>query len=150
MPIRKRSWIFLGILTLLIVIILYGYIQYQRTNQDLRQTAADQTVTASTLIREFASDGNIADKNYRKRILAVRGIVRSVDTTNNGVSVILGDSLQNTSIRFSMDGSRQEFSAMHPGMPVTIKGILNGFSKDQTGLLGDEIVFNRGVWVPNQ
>jgi hypothetical protein len=59
----------------------------------------------------------------------------------------LGDPVQSTSIRFSMDGQYNEFSAIRQGMPITIKGILNGFNKDQTGLLGDEIVFNRGVWV---
>lgn len=144
---RKKTWIISALLLLLAVAALYGYYQYQRTNQDLRQTAADETVDASVLIRAFAGDDTLADKNYRKKVLAVRGIVKSVDTTNNSVSVILGDAAQNASIRFAMDGAYPEFSAMHKGMTVTIKGLLNGFSKDQTGLLGDEIVFNRGIWV---
>lgn len=144
---RKRTWIISGLLLVLVIAALYGYYQYQRTNQDLRQTAADQNVDASFLIRAFAGDDTLADKNYRKKILAVRGIVKSVDTTNNSVSIILGDPAQNTSIRFAMDGAFPEFSAIHKGMSVTIKGLLNGFNKDQTGLLGDEIVFNRGVWV---
>ena len=149
MAIRKRIWVFTGILILLFGLIFYSYFQYQRTNQDLMLATPDQTLTASILIHEFAGDDTLADKNYRKRILAVRGIVKSVDTTNNGVSVILGDSLQRASIRFSMDGPWNEISGIQQGMIVTIKGILNGYSKDQTGLLGDEIVFNRGVWIRN-
>lgn len=147
MAIRKRRWIIAGTVTLLAGFALYGYFQYQRTNQDLRDTRADQTVDAATLIREFAGDDTLSDMKYRKRILAVRGIVKSIDTSNNAVSVILGDSVQSASIRISMDTLDQEISAIHKGMPVTIKGILNGYSKDATGLLGDEIVFNRGVLV---
>lgn len=147
---RKRSWIILSSIVVLGGIALYGYIQYQRTSQDLRQSRPDLTVEASTLIREFAADDTLSDKKYRKMILAVRGIVRSVDTTNNGVSVILKDPLQSASIRFSMEAPFNDFSAIHPGMQVIIKGILNGFNKDQTGLLGDEIVFNRAVWVQAQ
>lgn len=147
MAIRKRRWIIAGTVILLAGFALYGYFQYQRTNQDLRDTRADQTVDAATLIREFAGDDTLSDMKYRKRILAVRGIVKSVDTSNNAVSVILGDSAQSASIRISMDTLDQEISTIHKGMPVTIKGILNGYSKDATGLLGDEIVFNRGVLV---
>ncbi|HVK49547.1 MAG TPA: hypothetical protein VM488_16915 [Pseudobacter sp.] len=147
MTIRKRKWIVAGTIILLAGFALYGYFQYQRTNQDLRDTRADQTVDAATLIREFAGDDTLSDMKYRKRILAVRGIVKSVDTSNNAVSVILGDSVQSASIRISMDTLDQEISTIHKGMPVTIKGILNGYSKDATGLLGDEIVFNRGVLV---
>jgi len=147
MAIRKRRWIIAGTVILLAGFALYGYFQYQRTNQDLRDTRADQTVDAATLIREFAGDDTLSDMKYRKRILAVRGIVKSVDTSNNAVSVILGDSVQSASIRISMDTLDQEISTIHKGMPVTIKGILNGYSKDATGLLGDEIVFNRGVLV---
>lgn len=147
MAIRKRRWIIAGTVVLLAGFALYGYFQYQRTNQDLRDTRADQTVDAATLIREFAGDDTLSDMKYRKRILAVRGIVKSVDTSNNAVSVILGDSAQSASIRISMDTLDQEISTIHKGMPVTIKGILNGYSKDATGLLGDEIVFNRGVLV---
>lgn len=147
MAIRKRRWIIAGTVILLAGFALYGYFQYQRTNQDLRDTRADQTVDAATLIREFAGDDTLSDMKYRKRILAVRGIVKSVDTSNNAVSVILGDSAQSASIRISMDTLYQEISTIHKGMPVTIKGILNGYSKDATGLLGDEIVFNRGVLV---
>lgn len=150
MAIRKLKWITAGIAILLAVVGLYGYFQYQRTNQDLRDTRADQTVDASALIREFAGDDTLSDMKYRKRILAVRGIVKAVDTTNNGVSVILGDTAQSVSIRMSMDTSWKEISTVHQGMPVTIKGILNGYSKDPTGLLGDEIVFNRGVLVKYQ
>lgn len=149
MAIRKRFWLLPGILILLCGFLFYGYYQYQRTNQDLKLATPDQTLTVSTLIHEFAGDDTLADKIYRKRILAVRGTVRSVDTTNNGVSVILGDSLQNASIRFSMDEAWNEISAIQAGMTVTIKGMLNGYSKDQTGLLGDEIVFNRGIWIRN-
>ncbi|WP_127129096.1 OB-fold protein [Pseudoflavitalea rhizosphaerae] len=147
MTTRKRFWLFPGILLLLFGLFFYGYFQYQRTNQDLQLATPDQTLTAFTLIHEFAGDDTLADKKYRKRILAVRGIVKSVDTTNNGVSVILGDSLQTASIRFSMDGTWNEISDIQEGMVVSIKGILNGYSKDQTGLLGDEIVFNRGVLI---
>lgn len=147
MAIRKRRWIIAGTVILLAGFALYGYFQYQRTNQDLRDTRADQTVDAATLIREFAGDDTLSDMKYRKRILAVRGIVKSIDTSNNAVSVILGDSVQSASIRISMDTLDQEISTIHKGMPVTIKGILNGYSKDATGLLGDEIVFNRGVLV---
>ncbi|MGN6420517.1 MAG: OB-fold protein [Pseudobacter sp.] len=147
---RKRKRIIAAITILLAGFALYGYFQYQRTNQDLRNTQADQTVDATTLIREFAGDDTLADMKYRKRILAVRGIVKSVDTTNNGVSVILGDTVQSASIRMSMDSTWKEISTIHKGMPITIKGILNGYSKDPTGLLGDEIVFNRGVLVSHQ
>lgn len=147
MTTRKRFWLFAGILLLLFGLFFYGYFQYQRTNQDLQLATPDQTLTAFTLIHEFAGDDTLADKKYRKRILAVRGIVKSVDTTNNGVSVILGDSLQTASIRFSMEGTWNEFSDIQEGMVVSIKGILNGYNKDQTGLLGDEIVFNRGVLI---
>ncbi|QEC41807.1 hypothetical protein FSB84_08920 [Pseudobacter ginsenosidimutans] len=144
MATRKRIRLFTGILLLLCGLFFYGYFQYQRTNQDLKLATPDQTLTAFTLIHEFAGDDTLADKKYRKRVLAVRGIVKSVDTTNNGVSVILGDSLQRASIRFSMEGPWNEISDIQEGMIVSIKGILNGYSKDQTGLLGDEIVFNRG------
>lgn len=147
---RKRTWIITCTTILMAGAVLYGYKQYQRTSQDLREVQAEQHVEATTLIREFSGNDEIADKKYRKRILAVRGIVKMIDTTNNGVSVILGDASLSSSIRISMDTPCNEISTIHKGMPVTIKGILNGYSEDASGLLGNEIVFNRGVLVVHQ
>lgn len=150
MNIRKCTWIIGSIIIVMAGALLYGYKQYQRTNQDLREVQADEVVEATTLIHEFTSNDKIADTKYRKRILAVRGIVKMIDTTNNGVSVILGEASLASSIRISMDTPCNEISTIHKGMPVTIKGILNGYSEDASGLLGNEVVFNRGVLIPHQ
>lgn len=147
MSIRKKKLLKISLLVLIVCLLIYAYRQYQRTSQDLRNIRPNETVDAAILIRELSGDTNQLESWQGKGVLAVRGIVKSVDSANQNVYIVIGDTSLQTSIRFSMDGKWNEYSVIHNGMLITLKGMLNGYNKDQTGLLGDEIIFNRGVWM---
>ncbi|NML20359.1 hypothetical protein HHL16_05715 [Pseudoflavitalea sp. G-6-1-2] len=147
MIIRKKRLLIICLLALIGCLLVYAYKQYQRTNQSLREIRPNETVDAAILIRELSGDIHQLESWQGKGVLAVRGIVKSIDSSNRNVYILMGDTSQPTSIRFSMDGQWTDYTLIHSGMSVTLKGMLNGYNKDQTGLLGDEIIFNRGVWM---
>lgn len=143
----SRKKIIIGIIVLVVLIGgIYAWSEYTRTVKSLAEADADFTTGAVTLIGEFEADEPGADKKYHNKIIAVNGMVKSVDAIQNSYTVVLGDTSSMSAVRCIMDSAyAQSVSGINRGMTVTIKGAITGFKKDDTGLLGSDVELNRCV-----
>ena len=136
------------ILLILILIIaaggFYAYKEYHRTNKDLKNSKADFTTGATSLIASFEKDTASASKRYVDKIIAVSGNVKSVDTNGNPVVIALGETGQMSSVQCSMDSTYAvEYKAIKEGDHLTIKGICTGGRTEE--LFGTDVILNRCV-----
>lgn len=142
----KKKIIILIIVLAIIVAGFYGYHEYYRANQDLGHVKEDYSVKASALIKEYMNSEPQADNKYRNKILSVSGMIKEIDTSDNNYTVVVGDTVDMSSVRCSIDSTHSaELVDLKRGMNVTIKGALTGFKKDDTGLLGSDVELNRCV-----
>lgn len=143
----RRTTIIIAVLLLIAAGAIWGYREFTRVPASLTDLDADHTVDAVSLIKEFTTNDSLAGKKYRNAILAVQGQVKSIDSSGNFYTIVMGDTSDMSSVRCSMDSSH--FAAMSAGIQrgkaITIKGAITGFKKDETGLLGSDVELNRCV-----
>lgn len=145
----KRKIIIGALIVVIAAAAIYSYREFYRSNKDLREVEAQVQIDAATLISEFSANEKEADKKYRNKIIAVRGMVKSIDSVDHQYTIAMGDTNQLSAIRFSMDSSFVPQAVLvQRGRMLTVKGAITGFKKDDTGLLGDDIEFNRCVIQP--
>lgn len=136
---------------LLIIILLvtgiavwYGYTEYNRTNDSLKDTKANITVEAPALLRAFENDSATAVKQYNDNVIAVSGTVKKIEADGNPVIIFLGDAAQMSSVQCSMDSTNVEkYKTLQTGTPATIKGMVTGFRSDP--LFGTDVILTRCV-----
>ncbi len=142
----KRKIIISVLILVVAAAAVYSYKEFTRTNKDLRYVKPQVTIEADSLIREFTVNDSVADHKYRNKIIAVHGMVKGIDSADGQYTIAMGDTNILSSLRFSMDTSSAiKAAAVQRGMSITVKGAITGFKKDETGLLGDDIEFNRCV-----
>jgi len=143
----KKKIILIAVLLILAAVAIYAYREYYRTNKSLTEVDADYTVQATDLANEFVANDSIADNKYRNKILAVQGVVKSVDKSEGDCTLVLGDTTDMApSVRCILDSTHTAMGAAYkPGDHVVIKGAITGFKKDETGLLGSDVELNRCV-----
>lgn len=144
---RKRTWVILGCGLVVAIIAMYAYREYHRTNKSLTTVEPDTTVEAVALVNEFLASDSVAYNKYRNKILAVHGMIKSIDTAAGDCTVVLGDTAAlSSAVRCLVDSSFTATAiALHRGDRITIKGAITGFKKDETGLLGSDVELNRCV-----
>ena len=143
----KRT-ILLVILVIVLVLGFYGYREYFRTNKNLAEVAPEITVSATELIKAFEKDSAAANKQYSGKIVAVQGVVKSVEQEPTAATIILGEAGTMSSVRCSMDTANvAKAAAVKEGQALTIKGSLSGFNQDE--LLGSDVILNRCVITTN-
>lgn len=123
----------------------YAYHEFTRKVKDLKYVKASVRLEAPELIRAFEQDEAGSNSRYLDKIIAVQGVVRSVETSErNHITVVLGAANNLSSVRCSMDSSHQsELAPLTAGSPVTLKGACAGFNSDE--LLGSDVLLNRCV-----
>lgn len=136
------------ILLVLIVIIaaagFYAYREYNRTNKDLKNSKAEITTDAASLIAAFEKDSSSANKKYTDKLIAVSGSVKSIDKDGNPVVIALGQSGEMSSVQCSMDSVyATEYKAIKEGDQLTLKGICTGGRTED--LFGTDVILNRCV-----
>ena len=136
------------ILLVLIVIIaaagFYAYREYNRTNKDLKNSKAEITTDAASLIAAFEKDSSSANKKYTDKLIAVSGSVKSIDKDGNPVVIALGQSGEMSSVQCSMDSVyANEYKAIKEGDQLTLKGICTGGRTED--LFGTDVILNRCV-----
>jgi tRNA_anti-like len=143
---RSKKIILLAILAAVIGVGVYAYEEYNRTAKDIATVAPTFSVTSTAIIEEFTKNDSIANAKYIGKTIAIDGTLKSIDKDENGFcTVVMGDTTNSTSVRCSMDSAHNnEASALKEGTPVNVKGICTGFSKDDTGLIGSDIMLNHG------
>jgi hypothetical protein len=141
---KKR--IITAILLVVIAAGIYTWREYTRPVKGLNRVDADVKVQATVLLQEFMTNETTANQKYMNKIIAVSGLVKTVDSSGGAYIIVLGDTSDMSSVRCIMEGNAVQPSAgIQRGAGVTVKGAITGFKKDDTGLLGSDVELNRCV-----
>ena len=141
---NKKRTIIGGIVVVIALAGGYGWYQFNRTVPGLADVRADFSVNATDLIKEFVSSEDAANKKYLNKILAVKGMVKNVESAQS--TIVLGDTSDMSGVRCVVDSTASStIGSLQKGAVITIKGAITGFNKDETGLLGSDVQLNRCV-----
>jgi hypothetical protein len=140
---KSIKYSFFLIIVVLAGSLLFAYREYNRKRSDTADLTARYILSGNELIKAFTSDEKAANAKYLDKIIALNGIVKSVDQDEQGAfTVIVGDSASMSSVRCSMDSSHNaEAEGLKAGFSLTLKGICTGFNSDE--LLGSDVLMNR-------
>lgn len=123
---------------LLIVVILavagvgIGYYLYNKPHQNMEQAAADTSLPATELLRQFQDDETTANQAYLDQVVQVSGQVESVSRDEQGhvqVRLQAGDPLSGVICQLD-DLTEHERTDFSPGEQVTFKGLCTGMLMD--------------------
>jgi hypothetical protein len=142
---KKRN-IFIAVGLIITGAAVYGFIEYNRTAEDLLYVKAKQIVTVSKILSSFATDASGTNKEFLGQVIAIKGVLVDIEEDKNNFIVVLGDGASLSSVRCSMDSTHTEtLTGLFKGELITIKGIVAGYNADDTGLLGSDVQMNRCV-----
>lgn len=140
----KRRVILFSILLLLLAAGLYGYKEYNRTNEDLISSKSLFNIDAPSLIMAYEQDQAGFNKKFTDKIITVEGKVKQIDASENPVVISIGNSDEFSSVQCSMDSSHAEmYSGIKEGDRVLLKGIVTGGRTEE--MFGTDVVLNRCV-----
>lgn len=134
------------IVTVLVIAVIawYGYNQYNRTNEDLKNKKPDYSIESLDLIAAFERDTASSGKLYVDKIISVTGTIKKIEAEEAPVVIFLGNKQQMSSVICSMDSSyAATYANLKEGTNITLKGICIGYSFDE--LLGTDVKLNRCV-----
>jgi hypothetical protein len=143
---KRRPFIFLGIILILAIAGWYFYKEFNRTNKDLKKAKADYALTVSSIIKEFETNDSASSLKYNGRILELTGNVKAVETDDMSfTTVVLGNEAELSSVRCSLDTNYVgDAATVKTGSSIRIRGACTGFNRDDMGL-GSDIILNRCV-----
>lgn len=128
------EYVLMGFTTILICAVLCALsINALQQKRSRPGATAKYSVSSNVLQQQFSADEQIATITYLNSVLAVDGIVKSVEKNHNGdFTVLIGDTVSNVVIRCAVEKSyNEEASALHTGVAATFKGICKGFNVDK-------------------
>ena len=140
-------------ISLLVLIVLlagvgiYGWRAYNRKVTPIKNESPAFTVSSEEIIRQFETGDSAITTKYAGKLVLVTGITKQVDKDEKGFyTVVLGDTSSMSSVRCAMDSLfAADVNMLQKGQATSIKGMFTGFQKDETGLLGSDIILNRCV-----
>lgn len=123
----------------------FGLYEYNRHNLSLLDERPSFFVGSDQLFAEFQRDEALANERYRGKVVQVTGTLRSVELDHTGrITLVIGSG--SSSIRCSMDsGYHAAPDGFTNGKAVAVKGLLIGYNRDDTGLIGSDIELSRCV-----
>jgi hypothetical protein len=104
-----------------------------KPNPDYKNKKPDMTVEMSAFLKEMAGGDSAVLNKYmeKKHLVSVKGIVQSV---KDGATVNLGDSASQAVVQCQIDPRHtDDIKNVKPGDIVSIKGLVAGFQKQDTG-----------------
>jgi tRNA_anti-like len=117
----KWSLVTAGVL-LLIGAAVYLYFA-TLSHDDTASLKADYTVEAIPFIKEFEKDYKTANKKYAEKIIAVKGIVTTVEPADTTMNIKMADTTTGSYLIFAFqDQHMAEAKKLKPGENVLIKG----------------------------
>ena len=123
----------------------FGYSEYNRKVEDLEEVKAQVIIGSNEIIAAFEKGETAANAQYLGKIIAVKGIVKTIEKDDRGYySIVLGHAGSMSSVRCSMDSLHaKDIAAVKEGIEITVKGACTGFNADE--LLGSDVILNRSV-----
>jgi hypothetical protein len=131
----KRKWLLvigsLAIVGIIGAILIYVFV-YNKPHPDYAEADPDFRITATELFTEFQNNTTTANDNYNGKIVAVRGELSSVETTElQTIAVFAIDEgmFGDEGIRMSMlPEYSDQVSQYTPGSNIVIKGFCSGYN----------------------
>lgn len=138
----KRK-IILGVLILLAIAGIIGYIMYSKQTPDIVQDDADVKVTAKDLVTAFEKDTVAAGKMYLDKVIEVTGTIKSVDTSG---AVIMGEEGSASDIVIGLDRRHlRDVDKLKAGQIAVLQGICSGYSKSTSD--ADDLLAGLGATI---
>ena len=125
----------------------FGWKEYNRKVEPVKHLQPAAMVSASSIIKEFEANDSLPLKKYAGKLISVNGSITNIEKDDHGFfTVVLKDSGSMSAVRCAMDSLfANELVRFQQGQTITIKGMFTGYQKDETGLLGSDIILNRCV-----
>ena len=144
---KRKKIVLLVFVFLFILFALFVVKEYSRKIEPVKNSKPDVEITAEQLIKEFEDNDSLPAKKYSGKLIAVSGVMKQVDKDDQGfLTLVLGNANSMSSVRCAMDSLfASEVTSLHQGESATVKGMFTGYHKDETGLLGSDIILNRCV-----
>src|SRR6186997_2652175 len=107
---------------LLIGLVVYFYFA-TLSQYNTASLKADYTVEAIPFIKEFEKDHKAANKKYAEKIIAVKGIVTTIEPADTTMNIKMSDTTSGSYLIFAFqDQHMAEAKKLKPGENVLIKG----------------------------
>ena len=108
-------------------LLLIGFVVYfyfaTLSHDDTASLKADYTVEAIPFIKEFEKDTKTANKKYAEKIIAVKGIVTTIEPADTTMNIKMADTTTGSYLIFAFqDQHMAEAKKLKPGENVLIKG----------------------------
>ncbi len=129
----KKIHVFIIIALLLVAgAAFYGYKEFTRKHESLKETKADVAMPSSDLLAAFTKDENQANAQFLDKVISVQGAVKSVQKDEKGLyTVFLGNEGEMSSVSCQIDEKDSAAVAnLKPGEKVTFKGVCTGMLMD--------------------
>lgn len=131
----KKKWMLIigsmAILGIIAAILVYCFV-YNKQQPDYAVADPDYTLSGTVLFEEFKADPIAAGEKYNGKVLALQGILNSVEITDSltiAVFAIEEGMFGDEGIRFAfIPKYADEISSTPPQTQVTIKGFCTGFN----------------------
>lgn len=126
---RKFIWY---LLMLMVAGALIGYYYAQRDfRNDIRYTEADINISSQDLYAAFSVDEDSANNRFLGKIIAVTGLVQSVDAQPEKTTISLGTGDPMSAVVCEMNANIQsDFTGIVRGEELTVKGECSGMLFD--------------------
>ena len=108
-------------------LLLIGFVVYfyfaTLSHDDTASLNADYTVEAIPFIKEFEKDHKAANKKYAEKIIAVKGIVTTIEPADTTMNIKMSDTTTGSYLIFAFqDQHMAEAKKLKPGDQAVIKG----------------------------
>lgn len=129
----KKKW---KIILLAIVVIggtsgLYAWKEFNRTHADTVKLKPAFSYNAMELVEEFEKDELKANEKFNDKVIAVKGNISKIESSDNTQKILLGDQGSIRSVLCQLDaGHKNQLTNLKEGNPVIIKGVCTGMLMD--------------------
>ena len=146
---KRKHYILSFFIVLGLMAGFWGYREFTRTRVGTAEREPSFNVQATELVHEFLGDESAASRKYSgpELIISVEGNVKEVLRDESGnMTLMLGDTASLSSVQCTMETDEAEaLLKLHRGDRVRIRGSFNGYSADETGMLGSDVKMNHCI-----
>jgi hypothetical protein len=127
----KRTWIFISIALLGVVIILSLKYVFNSDKINVKTQKSDFVIGARELFYDFESNETQATNKYLNKIIQVHGnIGKIIQTPDKKSVVILKDKNEFFGINCMITDKEFRFESLKEGDSVSVRGVLKGYLND--------------------
>ncbi len=134
---KRKIFIAVGFIAL--VVLIYGYLTYNKGHKNLNNIKPDFTLAPAALLAEFDADENAAQTKYLNKIIQLQGELVDIQKVGDQTIWIISTGNPLSNIQCEMDARfiQEVNDKVKKGTTVTVQGICSGKLMD--------IVINQAV-----